>query len=231
MRKIIAFKSISSTNNYLKSEYKNLEDGCVVWSEEQSQGRGRLNRTWVSEVGNLYFSILIKDNVNHDSFYGELRKVSLSILKLLATYNIKAQIKYPNDILVDKKKIAGILIESKGFDQLEYLIVGIGLNVNQSDFGTLNDKATSIGICSKQEVDVKSVLLDFIDIYDKEEGTIEEYNRNSLIIGKWITYNNGQYFVKDIDHNGDMVLEQGSNVVRVKFNEISLEEIYDEFNN
>lgn len=132
--------TIDSTNDYLKSLIKEnkLQNDKVVWALEQTKGRGQIGTTWSSESGkNLTFSVFRKVqrlSVN-EQFYA-LMAASLAIKEVLEKLLIKnVTVKWPNDILSDKKKICGILIENviKG-GKLEAMIIGIGLNVNQTQW-------------------------------------------------------------------------------------------------
>jgi len=230
MRNVIKFKEITSTNDYVKDHIEELIDECIVLADIQTRGRGRSNHSWISEQGNLFMTKLLKDRSREDSF-NVLIKVSLSLIDLLNEYGITATIKYPNDILVNGKKISGVLIESKGYDKLDYLIAGIGLNVNQVDFGELNNKATSMSKVIGKNFDLDNIFSDFWDIFDSQKISHKRYVSNSLIIGRKISYNDQLYTVENIDSEGNLVLNDGRSEIRVKINEISLEEIYNEINN
>lgn len=231
MNKIIKFKTISSTNDYIKKNFVDLEDSTIVVSNEQTSGRGRSDHTWKSEIGNLYMSLLKKNDLTHDSFFFEMIQISMSIVELLKRFDIKSKIKYPNDILVNNKKICGILIESKWSDSIDYLILGMGINVNQIDFQELNFKATSIQLESGLEVKLDDVLMMFLDIYNNNTFELQDYIENSMIIGKMINYNDELCKVIGISKEGYLLLKSEQDEYRVKMNEISLEEIYDEINN
>lgn len=132
----IYFESIDSTNNYLKNNYKNLENYTFVSAGFQTNGKGRNERTWKSENGeNLLFSLLLLDKQLFEH-YKELSIVTAySIIKELEKLGIKnLKIKWPNDIYVNDKKICGILLESVSTNEIDCLIVGVGLNVNQNSF-------------------------------------------------------------------------------------------------
>ena len=219
--KIIKFDEISSTNDYLKEKHKSLDDRTVIVSKIQTKGRGRLDRVWESGNGNLYFSMLLKEEINP---FELIVKVSLTLVNLLKMIDIDAQIKYPNDILVNGKKISGILIE-KVHDGSLSTIIGVGLNVNQVDFGDLNYKATSISILKEDDYNIDEVLSVYLNLFNKEY-TLEEYKQKSIILGKYIQYNNQLHQVDDILDDGSLLLKHNDNFVRAQFNEITLEEIY-----
>ena len=131
----IHFKEIDSTNTWLKENYRTLEDMTSVSARLQTAGRGRRGRSWESQEGNLYLSLLLKDEkcLRHVDAISTVS--AYLILKVLEGYGIKdLGIKWPNDIYVKDEKICGILLESVSTDRLECLIIGIGLNVNQKEF-------------------------------------------------------------------------------------------------
>lgn len=231
MSKIIKFKTISSTNDYIKEHYNELEDGIIVLSDQQEKGRGRSDHEWISQPGNLYMSRLKKDGLNQDSFFAELIKVSMTVVALLNNHRINATIKYPNDILVNGKKICGILIEGKWSDEIEYLISGIGINVNQTEFQDLDHKATSMKKTLGVEFQLTDIFAEFWTIYQSTEFTYESYIENSMIIGKEINHENQRFTVVGIDKEGFLLLDNKTTKLKVRINEISLEEIYHEINN
>ena len=133
--KTIHFDSIDSTNTYLKNNYLDLENLTFVSASNQTQGKGRNNRKWDSDGSNLLFSILIKDN----KYFTLTNSISIisayTIIEVLKSYGINdLSIKWPNDVFVKDNKICGILLESISKENLECLIIGVGLNVNQDKF-------------------------------------------------------------------------------------------------
>ena len=159
-KSILKFDILDSTNNYLKERTNDLTDGTICYALEQSKGRGRRENSWISPKGNLYFSFLKKHQISRDEVFFETIKTSVAICKLLENYQINATIKYPNDILVNNKKIAGILIETAGIKLIDSLVIGVGLNVNQLDFKNLNKKAISINMLKNQDFLVEDILKD-----------------------------------------------------------------------
>jgi BirA family biotin operon repressor/biotin-[acetyl-CoA-carboxylase] ligase len=160
---IIKLNAIDSTNSFLKEillqQY--LENFTVVVAENQIKGKGQVGAIWVSENGkNLTFSVLIKDSLAESNEVFILNTiVSISVIKALEKFKIKKlAIKWPNDILSENKKIAGILIENifKGFNEI-VSIVGIGLNVNQLQFDNL-PQASSLAILNNQIFDKEKLL-------------------------------------------------------------------------
>lgn len=169
---VIFVKELESTNDYLKLMTKNdaLPEGAVVVAEYQYHGRGQQANTWQSEAGeNALFSVLLKpktlkgESLNALSFL-----VSLAVRATIQHFlpNKEVKVKWPNDVLVENRKVAGILIENKLGKALES-IVGIGINVNQTVFKEL-PMATSLrkeGDKTFEVSEVVSVCLNFVEKY------------------------------------------------------------------
>lgn len=140
---LIKLDAIDSTNDYLKrlSKESYLDNYTVVVANEQTNGKGQMGAKWVSEKGkNLTMSILIKDFSSRNNNIFTLNSiVALSILDVLNTFNIpNISIKWPNDIMSDSKKVAGVLIENSLKSEVSFTsVVGIGLNLNQTNFDNL----------------------------------------------------------------------------------------------
>jgi len=228
--KIIRFETIKSSNDYLKKNASTFEDGTIVISKNQTAGKGRSNHVWMSEEGNLYFSFLINRTKSRSKIFELLMCVSNAVVELLKDYNIEASIKYPNDILVDKKKICGILIESVGSKEIEYIVVGVGINVNQIDFKELKDKAISMVLIKGTEFDINEILNKFIMYYNSFkkipfEKVFKNYLKSSLIIGKNIVNNNIIYIVKGISNDGKLIVENNNKIEYLNFDEIRIKEL------
>lgn len=161
--RIIKLDAIDSTNSYLRrlSAQETLKDNTVVMALKQTEGRGQMGTQWTAEDGkNLTVSVfktLDYLNVQH-SFYISMA-VALSVFEGLQQFEIrKLKIKWPNDILADNLKIAGILIENVIKNQtLQGSVIGFGINVNQTNFKQL-PKATSMQIMSGKSYNLEEVL-------------------------------------------------------------------------
>jgi BirA family biotin operon repressor/biotin-[acetyl-CoA-carboxylase] ligase len=160
---LIKLSAIDSTNDYLKVLSRNqiIENFTTVVAEKQTQGKGQMGATWISEEGkNLIMSILIKEVLQDvDAIFHLNVAVALSIFEVLNETKVpNLSIKWPNDIMSDHKKIAGILIENsiKSDGKIES-VVGIGVNVNQQNFENL-PKASSMALVSNSEFDLDELL-------------------------------------------------------------------------
>ncbi|MBU1145709.1 MAG: biotin--[acetyl-CoA-carboxylase] ligase [Firmicutes bacterium] len=162
---ILRFESISSTNTYLKENYKDLNNHTIVLADFQTDGKGQFEHTWISEpFQNLLCSILLKDDISSEVCN---QVIVDTILNTLSHFGIKAWYKAPNDIFVNSNKIAGVLIETKYVDTYrEYIIIGVGFNINQTTFPAFN--ATSLALELNSKVDVQKVFTIFIDSFKIE---------------------------------------------------------------
>lgn len=148
--KIVTLSEIDSTNNFLKqtlSKSTPFSEGTVIMAENQTAGRGQMQNVWVSEPGkNLTFSVLLMPRFLAIPKQFELNKaISLALCDVLTKYfGTSARIKWPNDSYIGNQKIAGMLIENMvQASQIRHAIIGIGLNVNQTDFPPSLQNVTS----------------------------------------------------------------------------------------
>jgi len=156
--KLIDLKKVNSTNDYLKENFNKVDSFTFVKTNYQSNGRGQFDRKWqAKKKKNLLFSFIIKD-LPQNQLSLLTTWVRKSIFNVLRFYNLNPVFKNPNDILVNGKKICGILIETL-YDQnrYKYVVIGIGLNVNQKVFLNLN--ATSIYNETKKKIKVNKLFL------------------------------------------------------------------------
>lgn len=139
------FESLDSSNDYLIDLYKNssVPKPLTVYVDHQIKGRGNMSKTWFSGKFGLTFSFSINIlNQHHPFDYNMI--TTIAIIKLLSNLDIQAYIKYPNDIVVNGKKIAGVLTEIINVETKKYAIIGVGLNVNNKLFPNSIQHATSI---------------------------------------------------------------------------------------
>ena len=192
--KILHFKEISSTQDKAKELAKKGISSAIVVANLQSKGRGRLGRRWHSGNGGLWMSILLKPkdgkNTQYLTFIASIA-VAESIKKIA---ELDAKIKWPNDIHMNGKKLCGILTEGV-FGNESFLVVGIGLNVNQKRFADdIKKTATSLCILCNKAFDKKIFLEDisrrFFSMHEKFfiskkfEIILEKWKKNSDTIGK-----------------------------------------------
>ena len=213
---IKTFDVLDSTNEYLKNKEK-LEEYEVVIAKTQTNGRGKRGSVWISNEGAALFSFVI-DSIGYDDkvtiYTGFIvRNILHKLIKKTFAENVENYLKFkwPNDVYYKDKKLCGILCEKVG----EKIIVGIGINVNNNDFGIFNERATSLNIVTgeKYEIEklVKEVVIEFKEHYrnlnSKWNSIIEDINENSYLVGKKIMLKQNKEYRKfiEIDIDGNIV--------------------------
>lgn len=226
-RNIRHYNTIDSTNKAAKSlAIEDIEEGTVVVSEEQTSGRGRLGRSWISpKSSGIWMSIILKPNINPMMASRVTLIGAAAVHKALEEIGIDAKIKWPNDIVLNNKKLCGILTEMNGeMDKVNYIVMGIGLNANvdEEDFSDeLKNMATSLKIEKNEQINRKElfakILNNFEILYDefKNHGNIESTvnicRKNSLLLGKEVRVINGNKIIivkaLDLDEDGELLVE------------------------
>lgn len=173
--RIIHFDELDSTSIYSHQHLSELDDFDIVSCDLQTQGHGQFERVWYSSNkngGNVYISIILKpQNISH---LNELtRYVALRAACTLEKYGLKPEFKFPNDILINGKKIAGFLAESEFLGSVcKGVIVGCGINLNleEAELSNIDQKATSIfnetGLVVDKQEFLDKFLSDFKQEYD-----------------------------------------------------------------
>lgn len=233
--RIIEFDSLDSTNKYMKENLDRLSVFDIVVADRQTAGYGRMQRRWFDNTENLSFSLYLEFPVSERN--GLLTQIAaLSVTDVLSELLSNVSIKWPNDCLVNGKKIAGILIENIVIGNKTKMIVGIGLNVNNKVFDSeLQSKATSLFLETGIEHDkiavLNSVLSKFeiyLDAFVKGDYSfMNTVRKKSYVIGKKVQLFEGNVvLVKTIDDYGRLeVLDQGE-LKTYMGSEISLTNIY-----
>lgn len=218
---LIHLKETPSTNTTLKALAleQNLPHGTVLYTDHQTQGKGQVNTVWESEPSsNLLMSIVLKPSIRIENQYWISKIISVALIDYLKDFHTFA-IKWPNDIYVNGKKIAGILIENSWLgSQLEYSIVGIGLNINQVHFE--HPKATSLALLTGTSLSIETILkgvqtsiLKWIEQYELKKKAIDTYYFKHLLyyqIPHIYTLPNGEQFLgqlEDIQEDGSACIK------------------------
>ena len=160
-KKPIKLDSIDSTNNYTlrMKEILPFKEGLVVTANYQTGGNGERGKSWESSIGdNLLISVVIEPNIPTKDQFLLSKCVALALYDLLILYADALSVKWPNDILVGKQKIAGILIQNilKG-NKITHSIIGIGVNVNQTKFKAYSLQATSLNLLLNKTFDICNI--------------------------------------------------------------------------
>jgi BirA family biotin operon repressor/biotin-[acetyl-CoA-carboxylase] ligase len=182
-RKIIFRETLDSTNNYAAKllHAGELSHGTVIMSGEQTAGRGQRGSVWAAEpYKNLIFTCFLEyDNLSVSNHQAITHFVSLALIDFLSFFGISASIKWPNDILIGNKKIAGILIENQLENSfIKSSIIGIGVNVNQTEFGEFN--ATSLRLENQEEFSIDNAAMQLIESLQIRFNTLQYKDLNGL---------------------------------------------------
>lgn len=228
MLKFYYFKTITSTNDKAKDFANDGKSNLVVVASNQSKGRGRFGRKWSSDLGGLYMTILLREkNLDKVKYLTLISSVAVAkTIKKISKLNSK--VKWPNDVLIDCKKICGILTETISNKNNNYALIGIGVNINQKKFPkNLIKKSTSLKIETNKNYDIKniskSIIKEFNNLYLHYKN-----NNYDKIIGIWKKYSHtlgkkikaktlkGTYTGKvvDIDKNCNLILRLNNGKIK-----------------
>lgn len=164
--KIEKFKQIKSTHTYLKENNNKYTETTVILADEQTGGIGTKGRSWhTGSKKNIAMSIIYRPQKEVKELEGLTLEIAKRIQKSInKNYNIKLTIKKPNDLMLNEKKICGILTESNTIgNKINYVIISIGFNVNENNFPKeLENIATSLYKETGKEFDKQKIIEDFI---------------------------------------------------------------------
>jgi BirA family transcriptional regulator, biotin operon repressor / biotin---[acetyl-CoA-carboxylase] ligase len=168
---LVYMDTVPSTNQWAKENLMNLAHGTVVLAEEQTQGRGRLGKSWDSSKGEgIWMTLVLRPNLPMVEGAKITQLAAAAMHQALTRLtNLSVKIKWPNDLLVDDRKICGILTEMTGeLTRIESLLVGIGVNVNQHFFtGEIQKTAASLAQLTGKEVSRITLLAVFLQEFEK----------------------------------------------------------------
>lgn len=246
-REIHYFDSIDSTNTKAKElAYTSEIEGIVVIAEEQTNGRGRLGRNWSSpNKKGIWMSIVLRPQIEPIDAAKITQVAAAAVWKGLNQIGIKTQIKWPNDIVLNSKKVCGILTEMSGeLNRLNYLVVGIGINANTGidEFPKeIRNMATSLKIETGKEIKRKKlialILNNFEELYNDliSKGSIDKAIKicieNSALIGKKVRLNlkgeEKEAKAIDISEDGQLIVQDNEgNISKIISGEVSVRGLY-----
>lgn len=236
-RQFVYIQQVDSTNSMLLESKEFKKSGTVVLAEEQESGRGRKEREWLSQPGqNLTFSILLRA-VNGKKVNIINLGASLAVAQAIENlYQLKTSLKWPNDVLISGRKVAGILLEStsKGSD-LDRVVIGIGINVNQANFpGRYLVEPTSIKKEFKSRGNREKLLSEVLNLFEEilikidenPNEILEDWKERCKIIGEKIKIESEKEtkfgIFDDLDENGFLILKSGEKTEKIHFGDVSL---------
>lgn len=229
-RKIYYFPELKSTNIMAKEKASHKEEeineGTVIISERQSAAKGRLGRNWFSPAGGIWLSIILYPQLSPSYIPRITLMTAVAVVKAIERCTqIKAQIKWPNDILINNKKVCGILTEmSAELDLINWVVIGIGINVDikKQEFPEdIREKTTSLKEVLGKEISrvrlVQMFLKEFERYYEllkrrEISSILKEWKFYSHTLGKKIKINIGEQVITgeaiDVNEEGGLVLKK-----------------------
>lgn len=244
-KELIVLESVGSTNDYLKNlAASNAQAGTVVAAREQTAGKGRLGRVWQTKKDDgIAFSILLKPSLSPTQLSSVTPLTGLAVCKAINEYcMIDSRIKWPNDIIVGKKKLVGILTElSAELDRVDYVVVGIGINVEHTTFpDEISHKATSILLETGRHIDKNRFLATVLNHLEKTlldndyrltGDSAKEYAQLCATIGRQVTFTRGKRNISgmavSINPDGELeVMLSNGTIATVNSGEVITQGIY-----
>ena len=227
-KNIYVFNEVSSTNTVARFlSINDVENGTVVISEKQTNARGRSGKSWESPLGGAWLSIILNPNVEHSRLPLITLATGVAVAKTLEKVGVKdPEIKWPNDIMINGKKVCGILTEAIAkFNTIENVIIGVGIdaNFNIEDFPEeLKDGTTTLSAELKEKVQVADLIRIFLEEFEdiselfNHEGyeeILKEWRKRSYSIGKIVEVRepfNKNYdgYVVGIGKEGALIVEK-----------------------
>lgn len=237
---VIYHDKLSSTMDAARQEVrKDAADGTVVVAGEQTVGRGRIKRVWLSPPGNIALSVILYPDTSHLPYIVMLTSLAV-VHSIEAVTGLKPQIKWPNDVLISGKKVCGILAESNVRGTKAYAIVGIGINVNLGlpDYPEVSATATSLSAELKREVSpvhiIRRLLVELDNLYlglaGGEESIYAEWHDRMVTLGKKVYVKSGESVMEgvaeSVGRDGSLLLRHADgSSTRIVAGDISLREV------
>ena len=239
---LYSYKTIGSTNETAKRLAESgSSEGTVVTAENQTRGKGRLGRSWYSPAGKgLYFSVILYPKIDVVKMPALSQVAALSVSKVVEKLtNIETGVKWPNDCLLNSKKVAGILLEASAeLDKISYVVLGIGINVNTSKKKfpmSLRSRATSLAIESGNEFNKTEVLKLLLYELEKSYNSFCKYGlrfigheltNKSVVLGRKLDFKVGRKKITGtaigLDKNGALRVKVGQEVQTISAGEVTL---------
>lgn len=244
-RELKVFDTITSTNDHLKKlAAKGAKEGTVIVSREQTAGKGRLGRVWQTKKDDgIAFSILLKPNLSPADIGGVTPLAGMAVCKAINEFTkLDSRIKWPNDVIVGRKKLVGILTEmSTDLDRVEYIVTGIGINVGHTSFPEeIAHKATSILLETGRHIDKNAFLAAVLNHLEEElvsnhytlgGQSAAEYQSLCATIGRQVTFRRGNRNISgmavSVNDSGELeVMLSNGTVATVNSGEVTVQGIY-----
>ncbi len=220
------FKETESTNTLARDMAGSVDEGTVVIAESQTGGRGRMGHKWISPEGGIWLSVVLKPRMQPLHAPRITLLAGVAVAKTIRNFGLPAKIKWPNDVLINGKKVCGILTEiGAEMDSIQYVVVGVGIdaNVDTETFPEeFRDSSTSLknelGYDINRVEFVQKLLIELEALYlkfQKESFTsiMEEWRMMSATIGQWVKITTQSRIIYGeavgVDSDGALIIETG----------------------
>jgi len=228
---ILHFKEVDSTNEVAKKLAAiGAPEWTIVSSDSQTEGKGRLGRRWISPQGGLWISIVLRPDIEESRLPIIPMVSGISVAKVLCDmYGLPAKLKWPNDVLLKERKVCGILAEAG--ENVEYVVVGIGINANidMNKFpAQLRNSTTTISTELKREVDLNALKIGLLDQFKEDYNNLirqdfsilkEEWRHLSSTLGQKVKVITPKEIIEgnaiDIDGEGALLIEVSGRIKRI----------------
>jgi BirA family biotin operon repressor/biotin-[acetyl-CoA-carboxylase] ligase len=228
---ILSFKTVDSTNSIARNYADSgADDGTVVTAEIQNKGKGRLKRAWFSPKGGLWLSIILRPELDPKDAGKLTLMAGCAVAQTLSKFHVDARLKWPNDVLVSGKKICGILTEMRTQeDNIQYLILGIGINLNfylEDLPEDIREHSTTLRHETDKSIDPRELMSILLGEVDGLYHTLKAGDSNKILniwkdksdtLGRRVRILTQQ---EDIEGTAEDVDDSGALILRTDDNEI-----------
>jgi len=241
-KKVYYFDTIDTTQNFaMEIATKNNMNGAIIIAKKQTGGRGRMKRKWKSPVGGIWMSIII--HPKFDVSFTTLVPIAISLALCLAiekTLKIKPELKWPNDVTLKGKKVAGVLVDASiASNEIEYMIIGVGINfkIKPTELANAIKKTPNFyGVTTLVKNDVNSLQFLHKFLYELEnifqmidsnhiKKIVNQWSKRSSTLGRNVSIvtENGRINGKavKIDNDGALIISKGKNVERILVGDVT----------
>lgn len=228
---MIYHEEIMSTQDTLMAAATSVPDGTVLVSGRQVAGRGRMGRMWVSPAGTLTFSVLLRPNIPPDRSGMVMLAAAISLYDTICRYVPHVRLEWPNDMAADGK-LAGIVLDSSITKSLQWVVVGVGININtdprevaqllRHDAGFGGADSISRYVPNISAVDIMANFLLHLDSYHtdmagKMDHIVSEYQKKCFDVGRWVCRGDIQGTALGVGQDGALLVETDVGVHHVLF--------------
>jgi len=240
-KKVYYFNTIDTTQNFaMEIVSRNNTNGTIIIAKKQTGGRGRMKRKWKSPVGGIWMSIITHPKFSVSST--TLVPIAISLALCLAiekTLKIKPELKWPNDVTVNGKKVAGVLVDASIIsNEIEYIIIGVGINfkIKPSELANAIKKTPNFyGVTTLVKQDVNSLPLLHQFLYELEnvfqiidsnhiKKIVKQWTKRSSTIGRNVSIETGSVRINGkavkIDNDGALIISKGKKVEKILVGDI-----------